>query len=84
MERYDEKDNWNVDLDSLKKSLKAVKEKGKIKKTKYILITNPNNPTGTVLNRSSLEDIVDIANEYKLLRKKNCIFILASLKMPKI
>ena len=30
------------------------------------IITNPNNPTGTVLSRKILEDITDIANEFNL------------------
>lgn len=35
-------------------------------KTKAILINSPNNPTGYVLNRKELQNIVDIANENDL------------------
>jgi len=67
-EDYDESNNWNINVDNLEKSLKKLKTNGKLRKVKYILITNPNNPTGTVLEKSILREVVDIANEYgKLL-----------------
>ncbi len=34
---------------------------------KYMVITNPHNPTGKVLERKDLQEIVDIANENDLL-----------------
>jgi alanine-synthesizing transaminase len=63
-ERYDEANEWNVDTDGLERSLKRY---GKSKRIKYLLVTNPNNPTGTVLSKSILEEIVGLANEHKLL-----------------
>jgi aspartate/methionine/tyrosine aminotransferase len=63
---YDEKNNWNVDTDDLETAIKKMKAAGKINKIKYLLLTNPNNPTGTVLERGILEKIVDIANNYGL------------------
>jgi len=36
------------------------------KKTRAILICNPNNPTGTVYSREELKNIVDIAEKYNL------------------
>ncbi len=63
-EKYDESNNWNVDTESLERSLKR---EGKSKRVKYMLLTNPNNPTGTVLSRNILEEIVDLANEYGIL-----------------
>ncbi len=65
LEKYSEKLDWNLDIDSLSKSLKRI-PKPQLKKVKYMMITNPNNPTGTVLKRSYLKDIVDLANEYGL------------------
>jgi alanine-synthesizing transaminase len=67
MEDYDEKDGWNIHIDNLSKSLKSAKSSGKIKKVKYMMITNPNNPTGTVLKRSILKEVADLANEYGIL-----------------
>lgn len=33
-------------------------------KTRMLVVTNPNNPTGTVLTRESLTIIADLAKEY--------------------
>ncbi len=65
-DNYDEKNNWELNPESIKKTLKNLKSTGKIKHTKYMLITNPNNPTGTVLGRNTLKEIVDLANEYNI------------------
>ena len=66
-EDYYEKENWNIDIDHLNSSIRSLRKKGRLKNVKYMIITNPNNPTGTVLKRSILEDIVDIAAENKIL-----------------
>lgn len=67
MAQYDERDGWSVHLDVLRRLLKDAKSRGLTKKIKYMMITNPNNPTGTVLGRRVLEEVVDIANEYDVL-----------------
>ncbi len=67
LERYDESNSWNIDTDGVKRSLLRLKAQKKLHKVKYMIITNPNNPTGTVLKRSVLEDIADIANDYGVL-----------------
>ncbi len=58
---YNEKDNWLIDLDHLRRTLRGMK------RLKYMLITNPNNPTGTVLGRKTIKEVVDIANENDLI-----------------
>ena len=58
---YDEDNSWAIDLDHLKKALKNSK------RIKYMLITNPNNPTGTVLNRKIIEEVVGIANDNDIM-----------------
>jgi aspartate/methionine/tyrosine aminotransferase len=63
--RYDESNQWNIDLDSIAKLVRG-KSSGS-KRIKYMLITNPNNPTGTVVPRKALEEVVEIANEHKIL-----------------
>ena len=59
---YDEANEWDIDLDGLARILR-----GRRRKPKYMLITNPNNPTGTVLSRRALEEVVEIANEHHIL-----------------
>jgi len=61
-EKYSERLKWNIDTDSLEKTIK----KEASKRPKYMLITNPNNPTGTVLDRKVLKEIVELANEYDI------------------
>lgn len=61
---YKENEGWGIDVDELDRHVRKLKHKARIK---YILLTNPNNPTGTVLNRKTLEGIVELANEHKLL-----------------
>lgn len=47
--------NWGPDLDELRAVMSA--------KTKLIVVCNPNNPTGSVLNRDSMEAIAALARE---------------------
>ena len=62
---YDEGTGWSIDLDSVAKVVRRMK--GGSGKIKYMLITNPNNPTGTILPRKTLEQVVEIANENRIL-----------------
>jgi aspartate/methionine/tyrosine aminotransferase len=56
--RYDESEGWQIDIDNLKATIRK-----NTKRIKYMLVTNPNNPTGTVLNKNALRELVDIAND---------------------
>lgn len=67
LERYDESNSWNIDTDSVRRSLSRLRAQRRLHRVKYMIITNPNNPTGTVLKRSVLEELVDIANEHRVL-----------------
>ena len=60
---YDENDGWNIHLEHIRGELRKMKRAGKIGRVKYMILKNPNNPTGTVLRRKVLREIVDIANE---------------------
>ncbi|MDE1825262.1 MAG: aminotransferase class I/II-fold pyridoxal phosphate-dependent enzyme [Candidatus Micrarchaeota archaeon] len=60
---YDEKRGWDIDTDELDRHMKKMKERRGIK---YIMITNPNNPTGTVLGRRTLEEVVELAKNHGL------------------
>jgi len=47
--------NWQPDMDEVKKLITP--------KTKMIAVCNPNNPTGSILSQTNMEEIIDIANE---------------------
>lgn len=55
---YDCDENYEPDLDDLRKKISPY--------TKALLVISPNNPTGKVYSRKTMEGIVDIAGEYKL------------------
>ncbi|MGC8479614.1 MAG: pyridoxal phosphate-dependent aminotransferase [Candidatus Micrarchaeia archaeon] len=63
---HDFSNNWNIDTESIKEKIKNA---GK-NKPKYILVTNPNNPTGTAPSEKSLKEVVEIA-------KDNDIFLIS-------
>jgi len=48
-----EETNWAPDLDELRAQVTS--------KTKIIYVTNPNNPTGAILNKKEMNEIVNIA-----------------------
>lgn len=50
---------WIPEIDDLKKLIKP--------NTKLIVINNPNNPTGAVLKKAFLQDVVDIASEHGII-----------------
>lgn len=47
-----EENGWSIDLRKLKDSI--------TKKTKAVILTNPNNPTGTVLSRKEVEELSEV------------------------
>lgn len=60
--RCNSDDNYRMDPDRLRKRLKVVK-----KKPKYLIFSNPCNPTGHVVERKDLRDIADISNDNNML-----------------
>lgn len=46
---------WALDLDSLRKAV--------TKKTRLIVVTNPNNPTGAVLNEEEMAEVIRVARK---------------------
>jgi len=58
LEFYDCDNNYEPDLGDMRKKITQY--------TKAILVINPNNPTGKVYGRKTLEEIVNIAGEHKL------------------
>ncbi|KAK9241171.1 pyridoxal phosphate-dependent transferase [Lipomyces kononenkoae] len=57
--RSKENDCWRLDLEELKSLIRP--------NTKMIIINNPQNPTGAVLARDTLQGIVDIAREHGII-----------------
>jgi alanine-synthesizing transaminase len=55
----DEKEGWLPNVDDLRKKISP--------KTRAIVITNPNNPTGAVYGRKMVQEMLDVAAEYDLL-----------------
>lgn len=57
--KCDEENDWEPDLTDLRKKIS--------KKTKYMLIINPNNPTGAVYSPKTVKKMIDIAAEHNLI-----------------
>jgi aspartate/methionine/tyrosine aminotransferase len=57
--RANEDDGWQPDLDDLRTKINE--------RTRAIVVINPNNPTGAVYDRKTLQEMVDIAGEHDLV-----------------
>jgi len=55
----DEESDWYPDLDDIKKKIN--------KKTRGIVLINPNNPTGAVYNRDFLLEVIEVARQHNLV-----------------
>lgn len=56
---YDEEGGWSMNSTALKKAI--------TKRTKMIILTNPNNPTGSVLSESQVRDLADLVLEHDIM-----------------
>ncbi|MBU1322874.1 pyridoxal phosphate-dependent aminotransferase [Patescibacteria group bacterium] len=56
---YIEEKSWQIDLERLKKSITP--------KTKAVILTNPNNPTGTVLSETEIKELAEIILKHNLI-----------------
>lgn len=61
---YVEEKKWSIDTDKLRKTLKEAQGG---RKPKYLLVANPNNPAGTVLEEKVLREIVEAAKDNGIL-----------------
>lgn len=59
----DEENNWALDINELERSYNENKNLVDIK---AIVIINPGNPTGQVLSKQNIEDIIKFAHKYNL------------------
>ncbi len=55
----DESADWYPDINDIKSKI--------TKKTRALLVINPNNPTGAVYSKEMLEQLVEVAREHKLV-----------------
>lgn len=53
-----EENGWQPDIDDIRKKITD--------KTKFLVVINPNNPTGAIYSKSTLKKIVDVAAEHKI------------------
>jgi aminotransferase len=56
---YNEKLKWKIDLDKFEKAI--------TKKTRVVVLTNPNNPTGTVLSKDEVKELARIVLKHNLI-----------------
>lgn len=55
----DEKNNWSLDITAIKKTIN--------KRTKMVILTHPNNPTGTVFSKEQIKELAKIVIKNNLL-----------------
>lgn len=56
--KLDEENEWQPDIDDLRNKVTD--------KTRAIVIVSPNNPVGVVYNKKTINEIINIAGEYKI------------------
>lgn len=59
----DESNNWNLDMNELERAIQQAKQ---VCNPRAIVIINPGNPTGQVLSRANIEDIIRFAYKERL------------------
>ncbi|MGC8676274.1 MAG: pyridoxal phosphate-dependent aminotransferase [Candidatus Micrarchaeia archaeon] len=57
----DEEGQWAIDTDKLRRLMRSNR------KAKYLLFSTPSNPTGSILSRKEMKELVDLANEHDML-----------------
>jgi len=75
MARSFEDDRWQPDLDEIRKLVND--------KTKFIIINNPNNPSGAVYDEKTLKGLIDIAGENEIVVFSDEIYVFLTFDIPK-
>ncbi|MEM7817249.1 MAG: aminotransferase class I/II-fold pyridoxal phosphate-dependent enzyme [Candidatus Aenigmatarchaeota archaeon] len=57
--RTAEENGWQPDISDVEKKITG--------RTKYLLVINPNNPTGAVYSKKTLKEIINLAGQHKLV-----------------
>ena len=60
-----EEDDWNVDIEDIKNNYKKAEEDGV--HVRAIVLINPGNPTGTVMSKDHMKDVIKFAHENDLV-----------------
>lgn len=60
-----EETGWSLDLEDIERNYKREYDKGK--KMKAFVIINPGNPTGNILSKENIEDLVKFCYEHKMV-----------------
>jgi len=60
-----EKDDWSVNIEEMERSIGTASRKGVIPKA--ICVINPGNPTGQVMSKENIRDIIKFAKKHKLV-----------------
>lgn len=61
----DESQNWALDTADVKKKIESAKKQGL--NLRCIVVINPGNPTGQVLSKSNIQEIIDICYKNNIL-----------------
>jgi aspartate/methionine/tyrosine aminotransferase len=61
----DEDTNWGVNVDEMQMRIKTAKDLGV--RLRAITVINPGNPTGQVLRRADIENIIRLAHEHQMV-----------------
>lgn len=61
----DETQNWSLDINDVKKKITDFKKAGV--NIRCIVVINPGNPTGQVLSKANIEEIIDICHKNNIL-----------------
>jgi aspartate/methionine/tyrosine aminotransferase len=69
-----EDDRWQPDLDAIRKAVTD--------KTKFIIINNPNNPSGAVYDDKTLKGLIDIAGEHEIMVFSDEIYTFLTFDIP--
>ena len=62
----DENNEWNLNLNELERSLKQAQDEDGTNVKGFVLI-NPGNPTGGVLSKQTIQDVVQFCSKHNLV-----------------
>lgn len=70
--RTDESNDWQPDIDDIRKKV--------TKKTKALVVINPNNPTGALYSKKVLKEITDVVGEHEMFLMSDEIYDLMTFE----